>query len=179
MTQLRTARLSLEPLAPQHAAEMFPLLLDPAIYRYLDYGPPASVEALYDLYMRLQAGRSDDGSEVWLNWLLRLHAGHRKAIGYVQATVTPGSQAFVGYVVASSHWSHGYAAEAMTAMLEHLSTAHPVPVIRAVVEIDNARSIALLQRLGFQAVAFDQAGTSGLASSERLYARKATTRGAA
>ena len=38
-----------------------------------------------------------DGSEHWLNWVLRLASG--EAIGYVQATVEPSGRAFVAYVL--------------------------------------------------------------------------------
>ena len=41
--QLETTRLLLTPLRADDAEAMFPLLSDPATYRYLDYGPPACV----------------------------------------------------------------------------------------------------------------------------------------
>jgi RimJ/RimL family protein N-acetyltransferase len=119
MTPMHTERLLLEPLGPRHAEEMFPVLSDPAIYQWLDYGAPASVEYLRALYARLEAGRSPDGSEVWLNFLVRLNGG--QAIGYVQATVYPCRKTYVGYVLASAYWGRGYAAEAMTALLAYLA----------------------------------------------------------
>lgn len=167
MTPIHTERLLLEPLGPSHAEEMFPVLSDPAIYEWLDYGAPASVEYLRALYARLEAGRSPDGSEVWLNFLVRLNGG--QAIGYVQATVYPGHKAYVGYVLASLFWGKGYAAEAMTALLTHLAREHPTPVTIAVIEDGNVRSAALLRRLDFIAAAAGHASASGLTSTERLY----------
>jgi RimJ/RimL family protein N-acetyltransferase len=172
MPILSTPRLRLEPLQPQHAAEMFPLLQDSAIYRYLDYGPPASEQALQALYARLARGSSADGTEVWLNWLVRLQGG--AALGYVQATVVPGNKAWVAYVLAPEHWGRGYAFEAMHALLSHLAADHPVGSWRAVIEERNERSARLLQRLGFEPAPALQAAAADLTPTERLYVRRAT-----
>lgn len=173
MPTLSTPRLQLEPLQPEHADEMFPLLLDPAIYHYLDYGPPASLQALQDLYTRLGRGGSADGAEVWLNWLVRLKAG--AAIGYVQATVYPGHKAYIAYVLASAHWGRGYAHEAMQALLEHLAAVHPVGRWSAVIEERNERSARLLRRLGFEPAPAMQAAAAALTPTERLYVRAPAT----
>jgi hypothetical protein len=86
MRTLETAALTLEPQRAQHAAEMFAVLSDPAIYEY-ENQPPASLEALRRRYAALESRRSPDGREQWLNWVIRLPAG--EPIGYVQATVYP------------------------------------------------------------------------------------------
>jgi RimJ/RimL family protein N-acetyltransferase len=169
MTSIPTERLLLEPLNRIHAEEMFPVLSDPAIYDWLDYGAPSSVEALQTRYARLEAGHSPDGSEVWLNFLVRLNGG--QAIGDVQATVYPGQKTYVGYVLASAYWGKGYAAEAMTALLAHLAQEHPTPVTLAVIEVENTRSAALLRRLNFSAALAGHSSATGLTASERLYVR--------
>lgn len=169
MTPIHTERLLLELLLPGHAEELFPVLSDPAIYQWLDYGAPASVGYLQDLYARLEAGRSPDGSEVWLNFLVRVKGG--QAIGTVQATVHPGHKTYVGYVLASAYWGNGYAAEAMTALLTHLAREHPTQVTIAVIEEGNVRSAALLRRLDFTAAPAGHSSTGGLTSTERLYLR--------
>ena len=167
MTPIHTERLLLELLLPRHAEELFPVLSDPAIYQWLDYGALASVGYLKDLYARLEAGRSPDGSEVWLNFLVRVKGG--QAIGTVQATVHPGHKTYVGYVLASAYWGNGYAAEAMTALLTHLAREHPTPVTMAVIEEGNVRSAALLRRLDFTVAQAGHSNASGLTSTERLY----------
>jgi RimJ/RimL family protein N-acetyltransferase len=169
MAPISTERLSLEPLFASYAEEMFSVLSDPAIYDWLDYGAPASVEYLQALYARLEAGRSPDGREVWLNFLVRLKEG--QAMGYVQATVYPGQKSYVGYVLASLYWGEGYATEAMTALLSHLAQEHPTPVTMAVIEVENIRSAALLGRLGFTATPAGHSSASGLTPTERLYVR--------
>ena len=53
---------------------MFRVLSDPAIYEF-ENEPPESVERLRARYAYLEARRSPDGSQQWLNWVLRLRAG--------------------------------------------------------------------------------------------------------
>lgn len=144
-------RLALEPLREDHAAEMFAVLSDPAIYEY-ENAPPASVEALAQRYRRQAAGRSADGRELWFNWVLRLHASG-EAIGYVQATLYPDGHAGIAYELNSHFWGRGLAQEAMRAMLAALRAGHGVRRFTAVLKQRNARSLILLQRLGFEPAA--------------------------
>lgn len=139
---IRTARLTLEPLTAAHVTAMFPLLSDPALYQYLDYPPPPSLEHLQRVYAQLERGTSPDGTERWLNWIVVADA----PIGFVQATVYADGSANVAYLLGSAHWGHGYALEAVAAMLEQLDAR----TFFATVEEDNERSIRLLQRLGFR-----------------------------
>ncbi|HEX2009762.1 MAG TPA: GNAT family N-acetyltransferase [Roseateles sp.] len=149
MNPLTTARLSLEPLLEGHAAEMFAVLADPAIYAY-ENAPPASVEALAARYRRLQARRSPDGREQWLNWVARLSASGA-AIGYVQATIFADGHAAIAYELDSRYWGRGLAQEAVRAMLAALADTYRVSRITATLKCRNERSLRLLQRLGFEA----------------------------
>lgn len=97
MQTIVTTELTLEPLRTSHAEEMFEVLGDEAIYRYLDYSPPSSVEHLRGVYAKLEARRSPDGSEAWLNWVIRPQG--ESLVGYVQATVAAGRSAHVAYVL--------------------------------------------------------------------------------
>ena len=140
---IRTARLVLEPLTVAHAPAMFELLRDPALYTYLDYGPPASLEPVQQVYAQLETRRSPDGSEEWLNWIITRDGA---PIGLVQATIYPDSSANVAYLLGSAHWGHGYALEAVAAMIEQLEGCR----LFATVDPRNERSIRLLERLGFR-----------------------------
>jgi [ribosomal protein S5]-alanine N-acetyltransferase len=169
MQALHTQRLRLEPLVAAHAEAMFEVLNDPAIYTYLDYGPPTSIQALREHYRSLESRRSPDGREGWLNWIVfEKNAPH--PLGYVQATVLDDGHAWVGYEFNSAHWGRGLAFEAMKAMPERLSAEYGVRRCLACVEQANARSIALLERLGF-ALTADVPQATTLTASERLYSR--------
>jgi len=149
---LATTRTTLEPQLASHAAEMFDLLQDPRIYDY-ENEPPASQAWLRERYAKLETRRSGDGTEHWLNWIVRIASG--EAIGYVQASVEPGGRAFVAYVVASRWWGQGLAFEAVKAMMDELREAYGAKRFIAVFKRRNERSRALLVRLGFQPVALD------------------------
>lgn len=160
----------LEPLTCAHAAAMFAVLSDPALYRHLDYGPPPSIEHLQGVYQRLERRRSPDGDDAWLNWIVRPGGG--APAGYVQATVVGGSgDAWIGYVLGRQHWGRGIAGRAVDAMLRHVAEAWAARRFLASVEAANAPSIALLERLSFTRADADARAAAGLGASEQLYRR--------
>ena len=170
MAPLRTARLTLEPLVAAHAEAMFELLQDPALYRHLDWGPPPSVEHLRSVYGLLEARQSPDGSERWLNWVVKCDG---RCIGYVQATATDAA-CWVAYVLCSAQQGRGYAREATAAMIGHLAEAHGVRRFLATVEAANRPSIGLLQALGFREATPAEAAPHGLTATEQLWVREAS-----
>ena len=172
MQTIVTPTLTLEPLLASHAEAMFEVLNDRAIYQYLDHPPPASVEYLIGAYLRLEARRSPDGSDAWLNWVIHPH--DQPLVGYVQATVAPDRSAYVAYVLASKYWGRGYAQCAMQAMLEHLVSTYNVDRCLATVEVQNQRSSRLLERLGF--CPMDIHGPA-LSTTERMFVRSLASEG--
>lgn len=147
MRTLQTARLSLEPQVQAHANEMFQVLVDPALYLH-ENAPPPYPEWLRQRFARLESRRSPDGTELWLNWVVRLREGGA-LIGFVQATVLPGHRALLAYVLGSAHWGQGLATEAVRAMMDELAASYGVQVFDAVLKQSNARSQTLLERAGF------------------------------
>ena len=146
MRTVTSRRLVLEPLVAGHAREMFEVLLDPAIYEF-ENAPPESLDWLEGYYDKLESRRSADGTEYWLNWVVRLPG--ERAMGFVQASVYRGGWADVAYVFSSAYWGHGYASEAVEAMMEELAACWGVMRCEAVYKSANARSRRLLDRLGF------------------------------
>lgn len=147
MRCLSTPRLSLEPQVVTHAQEMFVVLSDPAIYTY-ENAPPVSLDWLRERYRRLESRCSADGSERWLNWVMRLSDG--AAIGYVQATLTADGRAGIAYEMASEFWGRGLAQEAVRAMMAELNgEPYHVKELTAILKAGNVRSRRLLERLGF------------------------------
>ena len=146
MRTLATDRLILEPLVVAHADAMFAVLSDPAIYAY-ENAPPRSAEWLRERYARLESRQSGDGTEQWLNWVVRLRGG--VPIGYVQATVEASGRALIAYEFGSAWWGQGYAREATQAMIGELIAHHGARDLAAVLKSANLRSLRLLGRLGF------------------------------
>ena len=149
----------LEPQMAEHAAELFAVLRDARVYRYLDTEPPADEASLRARLVRLETRRSPDGAETWLNWIVRNPAG--VLVGYVQATVASDHGADIGYVLGAEHGRQGYGRAAVATMLDELRTGYGVTRVRATIERDNDASRRLLERLGF-AAGDDAPGTSEL-----------------
>lgn len=147
MKTLRTDRCVLEPQVEAHAAAMFEVLSDPAIYEF-ERVPPPSVEHLAAGYRKKESRVSSDGRQRWLNWVVRLPSA--ELAGYVQATVLESGAAYVAYELASRHWRQGIGRAAVSAMLDELAGSYGVQTFVAVLKTANFRSSGLLRSLGFE-----------------------------
>lgn len=148
MRRLAGHGVVLEPQTARDAAELFLVLDDPELYVFTDDKGPASEEGLAARLARLESRRSPDGSEQWLNWVVRNDDG--EVVGYVQATVREGNEAEIAYVLGRSYWRHGYATAACRLMLSELRSAYGVTRAMATFDPQNAASLALLRKLGFR-----------------------------
>jgi RimJ/RimL family protein N-acetyltransferase len=110
----RTYRLNFEPLTADHAAELAPLLDDPALHEFIG-GAPMDQASLTARYALLQERRSPDGCQLWGNWVMRIR-GTGAAAGTVQVTLPARGPAAdlaeVAWVVSRPAQGHGYAKEA-------------------------------------------------------------------
>lgn len=168
MRVIETPGLTLEPQAGTHAAEMFDVLSDPAIYGF-ENEPPPSVEWLRARFCRLESRLSPDGQELWLNWVIRVPPS--ALAGYVQATVRPGGQAAIAYVLSSAYWGRGLAHQAVQAMISELAASYQVRHLSAVFKQGNHRSRRLLERLGFALASPDQYSKHQVEAGELLMTR--------
>jgi RimJ/RimL family protein N-acetyltransferase len=123
---LETLRLTLEPLRVDHAEEMTPLLADRSLYAFTGGEPPTLAE-LRAQYARQATGRSPDGAESWLNWIVRRRDdGH--AVGFVQAALAADPPppapvtAVLAWVLATRYQGMGYAREASGVLVEWLES---------------------------------------------------------
>lgn len=147
--------MRLEPLAGRHASTLFPILDDVDVYRYESGDPHRDVASLRRRYERTARGPSDP-LERWWNWALVVcDSTAPVTIGTVEISLVEGGRrALLGYAIGRAYWGLGYAFEASTAAIAYVrQTAMPLS-IEAFVDTRNARSIALLERLGFARIAF-------------------------
>jgi RimJ/RimL family protein N-acetyltransferase len=149
-----------------HAEELFPVLAEAALYQFLDEEPPESVAALRQKLARSESRKSPDGSEHWLNWVVR--DGSRRVAGYVQATVAENLETNVAYVIGSAFWGRGVATEAVAQMLRIVATEFGVKRFIVVSERKNIKSIRLAERLGFVEVPPAQATRTVVAATDIL-----------
>jgi RimJ/RimL family protein N-acetyltransferase len=145
---LWTERLALEPLVPAHAREFFEALQTPSLYAYWPGEPPESLSWLEARYGRLALRRSPDGSQTWLNWAVRERATGALA-GTLQSTVLGDGTALLAYTFVAVQQGRGFAAEGARRVVERLRDAYGVRELFADIDTRNARSIRLVEKLGF------------------------------
>jgi RimJ/RimL family protein N-acetyltransferase len=104
--------------------------------------------------MRAEQLAADPAQEPWLlRMMVRRGRGRGEAIGYTNFHAPPDDRGMVeiGYQVEANLRGQGYAGEAATAMWDW-AARHGARVLRASIAPDNAPSIALVRRAGFQPV---------------------------
>jgi RimJ/RimL family protein N-acetyltransferase len=121
-------RLTLIPLAAEHADEMATVLADPDLYRFTGGSPPSSEERRAR-YERWATGSPDPGLS-WCNWVIELHSP-RCLVGTVQATISAGDEpeAEVAWVVGTPWQGQGIATEAAQALVAWLTSQSTKSVI--------------------------------------------------
>lgn len=139
--------VTIEPQTQDHASGLFDALQDERIYQFLDDGPSVSVQALHDRIGRLQAGAPADSGEAWLNWTVFEHGA---IVGYTQATIYDTGTASLAFVLSPQVWGKSVAYAASNLTLVELKNRPDVSEIVADTEVENLRSQALLERLGFR-----------------------------
>ncbi|MEP7034811.1 MAG: GNAT family N-acetyltransferase [Dermatophilaceae bacterium] len=142
--------MCLEPLRAAMAAELAPVLADPLLHTFIG-GEPLDRKQLEALYQRQVVGRSADGSQRWLNWLVRDHR-NGQAMGTVQATVgmqRDGLTAEVAWVIGTTYQGQGYAKEAAGLLVDWLReqgvnnvVAHVHPQHKASMAVARAAGLA-------------------------------------
>lgn len=146
--QLKTPRLTLEPLSVTHAPEMVGLLAAPDLYTFTG-GTPPDLNTLKRRYAIQSRGHSADGQQAWRNWILR-EQGSGRAAGYVQATLyseEAENVADIAWVVGRPFQGRGLATEAAEEMVRSLAS-HGVRTVRAYIHPDHTASIRVAERLG-------------------------------
>lgn len=145
---LTTDRLVLRPLALEDAPFVLRLVtqdswlrfigdkhvhdIDSA-QRYLREGPMA-MQARYGFALQ-HVSRKDDGTPIGVCGILKRDA-------------LPDPD--LGFALLDEHAGHGYAFEAARAVIDDAETRLGVMTLLAIAQPDNARSLALLSKLGFQ-----------------------------
>jgi RimJ/RimL family protein N-acetyltransferase len=149
--RLTTARLVLEPLRVAHAREMVSVLDDPLLRRYVG-GESATLGELEARYARQVRGRSADGAQRWVNWVVRLRSSDA-AVGFVQATIDAESGvADLAWVVGSRFQGRGLAGEAASAMASWLRRSG-VTGLTAHIHPGNSASEGVARSVGLEPTA--------------------------
>ncbi len=136
------AALTFEPLGPDHASVLFPVLGDARVWEHLQGTDGSSEAQMRTAYARRAAGPIRPG-ERWVNYAVRLVEG--PYLGRIEATVHAEGWAEIAYVFGLAHRGRGYARAAVQWLLDTLG----VDEVWATTIHANLRSRRLLAALGF------------------------------
>lgn len=140
---LTTARLVLRQLRADDAAALFPVLSDPEVMIWWSSGPHASLAETAD-YVKSNATEGQ-GFDCWA-----ITAGDDIALGWVILIDGKPAVKEIGYILHRDHWGQGIAREAVSRVVDHGFADLKLRRIFADTDPENAGSISLIQRLGFQ-----------------------------
>lgn len=140
---LTTARLVLRQLREDDAAALFPVLSDPEVMIWWSSGPHASLAETAD-YVKGNAAEGQ-GFDCWA-----ITAGDDVALGWVILIDGKPAVKEIGYILHRDHWGNGIAREAVARVIDHGFDDLNLRRIFADTDPENAGSISLIQRLGFQ-----------------------------
>ncbi|HEX2690338.1 MAG TPA: GNAT family protein [Kofleriaceae bacterium] len=143
--------LILEPIAVDHARELFDDLQAPELYLYTPDDPPTSSGELEGRYIRWSKRTSSSGDEIWYNYALRLTDGQeddQEYVGTLQATAKNTGEALIAYQVFPRYWRRGIAREGCRVMIEKLFKDGSTKMI-AQIDTRNIASQRLVESLGF------------------------------
>lgn len=146
--ELQTARLRLRQLRPSDAGAMFAFLSDEEVTRTFGLERFRLIEEADQRIRSINASFRHQASVRW--GIVRPEDDVLiGTCGYIYWK-RPHRHAAVGYELARPFWRQGYMTEALTAVLHFGYTQMKLHRIEALVMPENAPSIQLLHRLGFQ-----------------------------
>jgi ribosomal-protein-alanine N-acetyltransferase len=118
---------------------------DPEVTRYLSWRAYDRVEPL-SAFLRECAAHWENGQGP-LAWLLCLR-GTDTPIGSIGVTLEGGGKAMFGYVLGKKFWGHGFAAEALTHLVEWSLSRPTIYRAWAFCDAENAASIRVMEKAG-------------------------------
>lgn len=149
MRTLQTAHLTMEPVGPRNARDMWRLLQQPHLRDYQDI-PRLPFEDL-ERQIRLRPKRLVAGAKGRFEWLLRAEA-YEGGVGWVSLRINERTPHVgeIGYSLVEEARGHGFATEAVTALLDEIFATTDLAEIQACCLPENAASRAVLARSGFR-----------------------------
>ena len=149
--RLATERLGLRPwtLAEADVRSAFAIFGDREVTRFLTRHEVDLDGQRRGLARLIEGSRSFPAGLGWFA-LERRSDGAVIGCGILKPLEDSGPEIEVGYHLARAHWGQGYATEAARALLRHGFETLGLPRIVAVVDPENARSLAVVARLGMR-----------------------------
>lgn len=144
---LRTPRLALRGPEERDVQALFAVFGDPQVTRYTTRPALADLDAARDFLAFIHHGLA--AQEAWTWGVCR--ADEDRLLGTVTLfdLQPPQRRAEVGYIFGRASWGHGYAVEAMTALVDFAFHTLGLRRLEADADPRNKGSLRVLERLGF------------------------------
>lgn len=149
MRTLQARRLTLVPVEPRNARELWEVLNAPDLRKYQDI-PRVRAEE-FERQVRARPKTLRSGATGRFEWLVK--AGDPQApVGWISLRVNDRTPRIgeVGYSLVQAARGHGYAGEALGAVIDETFLTAELDEIQACIVPDNVASRAVLDRTGFR-----------------------------
>jgi RimJ/RimL family protein N-acetyltransferase len=144
---MATERLTLRRFRASDAPALAAYRSDPEVARYQSWEAPFALEKAEAAVRAFAAGSPAEAG--WFQYAIELTA-EQTLIGDVAVRLHDNlRQAEVGFTLATAYQKRGYATEAVSAVLDRLFRVQRLHRVMGECDARNARSAALLERLGF------------------------------
>jgi len=167
-TRLETPRMQLRELRHEDLAAFFEFNRDPAVTRYLPYGPWQSMQDAVQWFHRM--------CDLSTKGLLANRVLERTADGSVLGSCLlmnyeSGAKVEVGYLLSPAFQGRGYMVEAMAAVIGDAFATLPLRRVEAYIDARNTASQRLVEKLGFvrEALLRDAWCDQGVVSDATVY----------
>lgn len=152
---LQTPRLVMRRHVPEDAGLLYRTFgTDAAMYRYSGWNPYATLEQAGETVRRFVNSYADPRFYGWAIERKERLVGTIGAYDYDPEK----NQIEVGFSVARASWGHGYAAEALRAVLAYLTEREGIAHVTAWCALDNAASRRTLEKAGMRLSGIDAGG---------------------
>jgi len=147
---LETSRLILRPMREDDLSAYLAYRNDPVVGRYQFWYEPLCEAAALEWIRAQQAARPGTPGE-WFQFAIERKAGS-ELVGHVAFKPDEWDPrlAEVGFALARAFHRQGFATEAVAAVLDYAFDRLKIHRVQAITDVENAASIALLERLGMR-----------------------------
>lgn len=144
--EIDTDRLSIKRLDLTDKKSFYTYRAQPEVYNF-QLWKPASIDEV-EKFINKNATILPDTQNTWMQ--LGIHLQNGRLIGDLGIHFLGDDLVEIGYTLSPDHQGHGYAFEAVKAVLDYLFFTLDKHRITASVDPDNQKSINLLKKLGFR-----------------------------
>jgi RimJ/RimL family protein N-acetyltransferase len=148
--ELRAARIRLRRSAPEDAEAISAYRSDPDVRAHQGWGDTSIEHVRTEIEQMLERAPGEPGG--WVQFTVETN-GDRALVGDVGLRVDddPGV-VLVGYTIAPAHQGHGYATEAVGALVDYALETLGADVVRAYADAGNVASVRVGEKVGLMVV---------------------------